>query len=118
MSLIEPKHATETEEADWLYEHRLLSSADFLINAAAGRLVRRDRETMTYVAVPPTEVPQEELDEARQLLVASGIWVENTAPIVALGTEITGPMRILMERDRLGPAVTRQDQPEALRKAS
>ena len=98
MSLREPEHATERDMADWLYEHRGLSSAEMLLDGAAGRLVRRDSASGTYVSVEPWDVPQEELDEARSVLIESGIWTENQGPAVAPGTKIPEVLLRLQQR--------------------
>ena len=111
MSLREPEHSTESDEADWLYEHRHLLSAESVIDGAAGRLVRGDLETGTYISVPPWQVPASELEQARQLLVDSGMWIENQGPIIAPGTKISPGRHMLMQqshakadsRSRLAP---------------
>ena len=76
-----PYFASEGEEADWWYDHRHLTEAEFLLAAAAGKLsrgvnrgpgnLRGDR-----ILLPAVEVDPQELAAARKLLDESGIWLE------------------------------------------
>ncbi len=83
MSLREPEHKTESEEADWLYDHRALIQAEFLVKAAAGLLLRRNSRTGEHTPVPAADVSPLDLAEARKLLSDSGLWTEDVAPPVS-----------------------------------
>ena len=75
MSLKYPNFESEDQEADWLYDHRDLIEAEFLIAGTEGRLFHNGR--IGPEPDPPWEVAPEELKAAKDLLCDSGLWTED-----------------------------------------
>jgi hypothetical protein len=78
MSLRVPDFNSETEEADWWYEHRAEVEADFLLAFAEGRLQQRTG-LESFVDLPPQTVSPDDLREATELLRSSGIWNDDAS---------------------------------------
>jgi len=82
MSLKLPDFESESQEAEWWYEHRAEVEADFLLAAADGRLKRRT-PAGEFVAEPPHQIAPEDLADAREVLERSGIWLDDdTSPVL------------------------------------
>ena len=75
MSLRYPEFESESQEADWLYDHRDLIEAEFLVAASEGRLTRQGR-----LGVEPAgswTVAPDDLSAAKNVLHESGLWIED-----------------------------------------